>query len=67
LQKAIKGHLVPGDITGLPCPSWGLDAKLTTFLCKKIIVGKTKEVKTGWQICQNLPRRAMAQNGLFFQ
>jgi hypothetical protein len=30
--------------------------------CKKIIVAKFKEVKTG---CSNFPRRAMAQRGLF--
>jgi hypothetical protein len=25
-----------------------LDARLTTLLCKNIIVAKSKEVKTGW-------------------
>jgi hypothetical protein len=31
-----------------PCPAgWGLDAKLKTLLCRKIIVTISKEVKTG--------------------
>jgi hypothetical protein len=38
-----------------------LDARLTTLLCKKKIVMKSKEVKTGWQILQNLLRKAVAQ------
>jgi hypothetical protein len=40
-----------------------------TLLCKKIIVAKSKEVKTGSfnsrQIWQNLLRTTMAQKGLF--
>jgi hypothetical protein len=44
---------------------------LKTLLCKKIIVAKSKEVKTGWsnsrQVWQNLLRKAMAQKGLFCQ
>jgi hypothetical protein len=50
-------------------PSWGLDARLTTLLYKKIIVSKSKEVKTGHsnsrQIWQNLLRKAVGQKGLF--
>jgi hypothetical protein len=53
-----KGNPVPGGITAPPCRwgdintwTWssrlGLDKRLTTFLCKKIIVTKSKEVKTG--------------------
>jgi hypothetical protein len=54
--------MVPGDRTGLPCqwgtliqksgpPDWGLDASLTTLLCKKVIVVISKEVKTE---CSNI-------------
>jgi hypothetical protein len=46
-----------------------LDARLKTLLFKKIIVAKSKEVKTGWsssrQIWQNLLRKAVAQNAYF--
>jgi hypothetical protein len=46
-----------------------LDARLVTFLCKKIIVAKSKEVKIAWsnsrQIWQNLLRKAKAQKELF--
>jgi hypothetical protein len=69
-----------------------LDGRLTTLLCKKITVGRSKEVNTGWfnsrqpgklnkalgernwknisrnsQIWQNLLRKAMVQQGFFFQ
>jgi hypothetical protein len=40
-----------------------LDARLTILLCKKIIVAKFKEVKTGWSII--LLRKFMAQKVLF--
>jgi hypothetical protein len=33
-------------------PGWGLDARLTTLLCKTIIVAKCKEEETGWSISQ---------------
>jgi hypothetical protein len=29
-------------------PGWRLVARLTTFLCKRSIVAKSEEVKTGW-------------------
>jgi hypothetical protein len=41
-----------------------LDARLKTLLCKKIIVAKLKEVKTGYT-WQNLLRKAMVEKGLF--
>jgi hypothetical protein len=47
----------------------GLDTRLTSLLCKKIIVAKSKEEKTRWsnsrQIWQNLLRTAMAKKGCF--
>jgi hypothetical protein len=52
-------------------PGYGLDTRLMTLLCKKIIVMKSEELKTRWsnlrQAEQNLPRKAMAQKGLFCQ
>jgi hypothetical protein len=43
------GHPVPGGLKyrDVVVQIWGLDARLTTLLCKKIIVTKSKEVKTG--------------------
>jgi hypothetical protein len=35
-------------------PSEGLDARLTTSLREKILVAKCKELKTSWQMLQNL-------------
>jgi hypothetical protein len=81
-RRRRKENPVPGGITGPPChwgtwiqrpgpPSWRLDARLMTLLCKKIIVTKSKEAKSRWsnsrQIWQNLLRKAMAQRGLFCQ
>jgi hypothetical protein len=48
-----------GSIAGIPVTGghtfreinpqfWGLNTRLTTLLFKKIIVVKSKEVKTGW-------------------
>jgi hypothetical protein len=34
-------------------PGWGLDARLTTLLCKKIIVAKSKEVKTAPNLAES--------------
>jgi hypothetical protein len=46
-----------------------LEARLPTWLCKKITVAKSKAVNTGWsnsiQIWQKPLRKAMAQKGLF--
>lgn len=39
---------VLGGITGLPCLGCGLDARLTTLLCKEFTIAKSQEVKTGW-------------------
>jgi hypothetical protein len=39
-----------------------LDARLTTSLCKKITVAKSKEVKTGW--CDSRWNRPVWQNHL---
>jgi hypothetical protein len=57
---------VLGGITGPPChwgilgpgpPAWGLDAGLTTLLCKKKkFVTKSKEMKTGCNL-QTLRRK----------
>jgi hypothetical protein len=48
---------VPGGITGPPVtgrhkhkrlgPGWRLDSRLVILLCEKIIVAKSKEIKTG--------------------
>jgi hypothetical protein len=68
-----KGSPVPRAITGPPCHRgtyiqrdllfqvWGLDASLMTFLCEKITIAKSKEVKTRWDIWQNLLRNDLAQ------
>jgi hypothetical protein len=55
------GHPVPGGhkYRDLVFQVGGLYARLTTLLCKKIIVAKLKEV--------NLLTKAMAQKGLFCQ
>jgi hypothetical protein len=44
------GHPVTGGqkYRDLVLQVGGLDARLTTVICKKIIVTKSKEVKTGW-------------------
>jgi hypothetical protein len=34
-------------------PGWGLDARLRTLLCKKIIVAKFKEVKLGCKMTES--------------
>jgi hypothetical protein len=34
-------------------PGWGLDARLTTLLCKKVAVTKSKEVKTGCNLTES--------------
>jgi hypothetical protein len=33
--------------------AWGLDARLTTLLCKKSIVAKSKELKTGCNLAES--------------
>jgi hypothetical protein len=43
-----------------------LDAKLTTLLCKRIIVAKSKEMKTD-AIWQTFLSKAVAQEMLFCQ
>jgi hypothetical protein len=77
-----KGNPVPGVIVGPPyhwgiyvqrpsSPNWRLDARLMAFLCKKVIVAKSRQVKTTWfnstQVWQNLLRKAVAQKRLFSQ
>jgi hypothetical protein len=77
-EKGIRSRGGRGVITGAPChkgtyiqrsgpPGWGLDARLTTLLCKKNIFPKSKEVKSGCsnlrQIWQNLLRKAVARKG----
>jgi hypothetical protein len=47
-------------------PGCGLDARLTTLLCKKMFVAKSKYIKPD-AIGQNFLRKAMAQEGLFSQ
>jgi hypothetical protein len=37
-------------------PGWGLDARLTTLLCKRIIVAKSKEVKTGSYLSESFKK-----------
>jgi hypothetical protein len=57
--------LSPGDIRqGPEHLGWGLDARLTTLLCKQIIVTKSEEVTPDitWQ---NRLRKATPQNGVF--
>jgi hypothetical protein len=34
-------------------PAWGLVTRLTTLLCKKIIVAKSKEVKPGCNLAES--------------
>jgi hypothetical protein len=41
-RRRRKGNPEPGP------PGWDLDARLTTLFCNKIIVAKSKEVKSGW-------------------
>jgi hypothetical protein len=61
---------MPGGSTGPLChwetqiqrpgpPGWGFDARLTIWLCKRIIVAKSKEVKTGSNLAESF--KAMAQ------
>jgi hypothetical protein len=65
-KRRWKGDPVPGGILiGLSFS--GFDTRPTTLVCKNIIVTKSKEVKTGWQIWQNLLRKAMAEKVLFCQ
>jgi hypothetical protein len=56
-------NLVPGGITGPPChwgtyikkpgiPGWGLDARLTTLLSKKMTAMKSKDRKTGLNLAE---------------
>jgi hypothetical protein len=50
---------VPGEITGSPrysvpgLPDWGLDTRLTTLLCKKTTVAKSKEVESGCNLAES--------------
>jgi hypothetical protein len=46
---------------------WGLDTRLTTFLCKKKkILAKSKEVKTGWSTnLSEIFKEATAKKGCF--
>jgi hypothetical protein len=64
---------VTGGINGRPVTGghkyrgWGLDARLTALHCNKITVTKYREVKTGWNICQNIVRKAVSQKVLLCQ
>jgi hypothetical protein len=49
----------------LPCGGGGTQGWRYWFVKK--IVAKSKEVKTGWQVWQNLLRTTVAQKGLFWQ
>jgi hypothetical protein len=42
-----------GQIQGPGPPGCGLDARLTTLLCKKNIVTKPKEMKAGWNLAKS--------------
>jgi hypothetical protein len=76
-RRRRKGNPVPKGITGPPChwgtymqgpgpPGWGFDARVTTLLCKKLLLLHPKKRKPD-AIWQNLLRKAMAQKGLFCQ
>jgi hypothetical protein len=60
------GHPVTGGYKymDLVLQVGGLDARLMTLLCKRIIFSKSKQVKTT-SILTDLLRKAMAQKGLF--
>jgi hypothetical protein len=57
-RRRRKGNPMPGGITRPLChwgtltqitdpPGWGLESRLTTLFCKRNIVAKSKEVKSG--------------------
>jgi hypothetical protein len=52
------------QIQGPGPPGWGLGARLTILLCKKIIISKSKDMKAGWS---NLRRKDVAQRELFIR
>jgi hypothetical protein len=74
-RRRRKGNLVPGGITELPCHwetntvTWssrlGVGRKSDILALYKIIVAKCEEMKTGWKVWQSLPRKFMADKGLF--
>jgi hypothetical protein len=72
MPGGIKGNPVPGGHKhrDLVLKVGVFDARLTTLLCKKLTVAKSKELKPGWsnkQIWQDLLRKGMAQKGLFYE
>jgi hypothetical protein len=53
--RCLAAHLVNifASCYGTPGPpTWGLDARQSTLLCKQIIVAKSKEVKTGCSLAE---------------
>jgi hypothetical protein len=64
------GHPAAGGhkYTGLGPSDWGLDARLTTLLCKKNTVAKSKVTETGWsEVWQDLLRKVMGQQGPLYR
>jgi hypothetical protein len=51
--RCLGVKLFLGDINKEPWPSgWGLEPGLTILLCERIIVAKSKEVKTGYSLAE---------------
>jgi hypothetical protein len=55
-----------GDInTEIWSLGWGLDARLTTLLCKKTVAAICKEVKTGFRLAESSKEGYVSKKGCF--